>query len=170
MTARADASSRPLWAAVNASTGRMGAEPLTVVVTLLAWVVLAASAGNAYVLFRTGGVTGSLPFSGYVHYESLVNDVLTWGGHVRWPAWLSTLGAAALGVAALGTRGLRQVGGGWGLLFFGGLCLAGVGIAGSVVALVTIGFATGLGIAVCVLLGALLLAAVVMLLAGLAGG
>ncbi|MDQ6523995.1 hypothetical protein RB608_10305 [Nocardioides sp. LHD-245] len=146
---RAVAPDRPLLAAVTATAGRRGAEPVTWVVTALAWLMMFAAAGNAYFLMRTGGWIGSgLPFADFVDYSGPVNGLLTWGGHVGWPMAFSLLGAAGLACAAGFSRGLRQVGGVAGTTIFVGVLAALLGITGTAIAVAMIAFATALGIAI----------------------
>lgn len=163
------APSRPLLAAVSASTPPRGAEPVTPVVTLLAWLVLLLAAGNAYLMIRTGGWMGSdLPFTGQVDYSPTVTALMTWGGHPGWPIALSILGSAGLAAAATRTRALRQVGGAAGMTLFVSLLVALVGIAGSLAALLLIALATAIGITVVIASIAVLTAVIVMLLVGMA--
>lgn len=162
---------RPLLAAVSAPTGRRGTEPVTPVVTIIAWLVLLLAAGNAYLMLRTGGWVGTdLPFADQVDYRPAATGLMTWAGHPGWPTWLSVLGATGLAVAAATTRGLRQVRGAAGTTLFVSLILAIAGVAGSLAALLLIALATAIGVTVVVVLGVLFMAALVMLLIGLASG
>jgi hypothetical protein len=165
------AATRPLLSAVSAPTGRRGAAPVTLVVTVLAWLLMLLAAGNAYLMFRTRGWIGSdLPFTAQVDYSPAVTALMTWAGHPAWPTWLSVLGATGLAVVALSTRGLRQVGGGAGATMFVSLLLALAGVAGSLAALIVVAFATAIGVAIAVAITVLLFVGLVMLLVGLASG
>jgi hypothetical protein len=164
------ASTRPLLSAVSAPIGRRGAEPVTPVVTLIAWLLMLLAAGNSYLMLRTRGWISNLPFTGQVDYSPTVTALMTWAGHPGWPTWLSVLGAAGLAVAAVRTRGLRQVGGGAGATLFVSLLLALAGMAGSLAALLVVAFATAIGIAVVVAITALLVVGLVLLLVGLVSG
>jgi len=89
---------------------------------------------------------------------------------VGWPEWLSLLGAVALLVAATRTRGLREVGGSSGHLLFGGMCATLLGISGSLVGLFIVSLATGIGIAVCVVIAAVVIFAFFAILVGILSG
>lgn len=169
---RSASTSRPLLSAVSAaSSTRREPELLNLAVTLSAWLVLVLAVLNAYVLIRTGGeVTADLPFTGYVEYTPAVVNVVTWGGHVWLPAGLSLLGAAGLGAAAGATRGVRQIGERTGPLLFLSILAALLGIAGSVIGLTLVALATAVGVAAVLLIGALLLAVCLILLAAFLSG
>ncbi|MEQ7845772.1 hypothetical protein [Nocardioides kribbensis] len=140
-------------------------------VTLIAWVLMLLVAGNAYLMLRTGGwVDTDLPFTDQVDYGPTVTALITWAGHPGWPTWFSVLGATGLGVAAVNTRGLRQVGGAGGTTLFISLLLTIAGVAGSMAALLVVALATAIGVAIVVIFGVLLVVAMVMFLIGLASG
>lgn len=165
------AASRPLLAAVSAPTARRGAEPVTWVVTLLAWLLMLLAVANGYLMVRTGGQIGSdLPFAGVVDYSPVVTALTTWGGHAAWPTSLSVIGATGLATAAVSSRGLRQVGGRAGALMFAAMLLALAGVAGSLGAVLVVGFATALGVAVAVAVAAAITVGVVMVIAAAASG
>lgn len=165
------AASRPLLSAVAAPTGRRGAEPVTWVVTLLAWLLMLLAAANGYLMIRTRGHIGSdLPFAGVVDYGPVVMALATWAGHAAWPTGLSVLGAAGLATAAASSRGLRQVGGRAGSLMFVSMLLALAGVAGSLAALLVVAFATALGVAISVAIAAAVIVGIVMVLTAAASG
>ncbi|WP_286928873.1 MULTISPECIES: hypothetical protein [Aeromicrobium] len=160
---------RPLLSAVSAPTGRRGAEPVSPPVTAIAWLLMVLAAGNAYLLFRThGGIGTGLPFAGVVDYGPAVTTLITWAGHPGWPTWLSAFGAVGLALAAVRSRGLREVGGGSGATMFVSILFALAGVAGSLAALVVVAFAATLGVAIVVALTIVVVVGMVALLVGLA--
>jgi hypothetical protein len=165
------AASRPLLSAVSAPTARRGAEPVTWVVTLLAWLLMLLAAANGYLVIRTRGQIGSdLPFAGVIDYGPVVTALVTWSGHAAWPIGLSVIGAAGLAAAAVSSRGLRQIGGRAGALMFAAMLLALAGVAGSLGAVLVVAFATALGVAVAVAVAAAVIVGLFMVLAAAASG
>lgn len=165
------AASRPLLSAVSAPTGRRGVEPVTWVVTLIAWLLMVLAAANGFLMIRTRGQIGAdLPFAGVVDYGPLVTALATWAGHAMWPTGLSVLGAAGLAAAAVGSRGLRQIGGRAGSLMFVGMLLALAGVAGSLAALLVVALATAVGVAISIAIAAAVIAAIVVVLTAAASG
>lgn len=166
---RSSTSGRPLLQAVSGSTTvQREAESLGWVVTAIAWVVAALAAANAYFLLSTGGVLStSLPFSGYVEYTPAVVAVVTWGDHIAAPIALSLVGALGVGGASFPTGGLRRVGARSGPVLFGALLAGLLGVAGTLLGLALVAFATAVGVAVVLAIGALIFGAIVALMIGL---
>ena len=162
----------PLLSAVSTgSRARREAEPLSIVVTLIAWLLVALAGANAWMLFRTHGVLAErLPFSGYVEYAPVVLSVITWGDHVLLPAWLSALSVLGLSAAAVGTAGLRRIGSTSGPVLFGAALAGLLGIAGTLVGLAIVALATAIGVAIVLVIGTLIAIAAFMVIGALLEG